>query len=835
MKCGSDALTLNGLRVKQVTDTVTNETGAAVVELRGFDRDLLMFEKKLAVDTLLFVDPEFTGVLDIRRKSDKKGGLAPICMTVGKVVLRDGGISALIKTGTDDAVVLAKYDITAGPFFVEKDDSLNNIINNAGWLAVIDSLTADVRKHHVSLRKLKSSSADSLLEISGLFIHPVDSFDLETGQEVTIKMLDLPVMRISGVDYEKLIKMDTLQFRRLSIKSPDIRISVTKDKKTKGSGPVKVVMPVLLYDEAGITDLSLELSRNGAGVNKTFDLKGVSFVHFKDKGSAGNVLKDIMFSVDKFIMYDSISHNTFDIRGIEVDTLNRVVAVKSISMGKHLNGVAEHAGTKMYLKDISFQDVNISDSLPLNIRSSKLKIKDVDVFITGDTIKKKDGKVFALRLKGLRNYKSLFASLAVDTAELTDINFRTHTLGNLPEQIGKLDSISLVIEGIKVDSSMAEKANPDIIERIHVDLNGKTNITADSLYEMSSGILHYSFVSQKITVDSFYVKPLFMPDEFFERAKYQTDRIELFVRKIVIDDVGFDDFLEDNVLELNRIDLLDLKADMYRDKYYPLKPGVVKKLPQEALRDIKRAFRIDSFRVINSYLRYRELGEKSIDPGEVFFDHVNINARNITNYFVDDESGYLGVDFKGRIMGEAEMHMDVKFPLKSDSVDFILTGSTEKMDLKLLNPLTTNLLGIGIIKGKGRVDVNKITGINDKSSGEVIFRYKNLRIHPYSRKKEKLKKGPLSPLIKFMINDLVVKSNNPKFARRPRVGQVYFARDYRKGVINYIWKSVLSGLMSTMGFNNKEQRKEKKENKAALKQSAAMLNKKTETIAVAAR
>jgi hypothetical protein len=62
-----------------------------------------------------------------------------------------------------------------------------------------------------------------------------------------------------------------------------------------------------------------------------------------------------------------------------------------------------------------------------------------------------------------------------------------------------------------------------------------------------------------------------------------------------------------------------------------------------------------------------------------------------------------------------------------------------------------------------------------------------------------------------MINDLVVKSNNPKFARRPRIGQVYFVRDTRKSVINYIWKSTLSGLISTMGFNNREQRKEKKD------------------------
>ncbi len=82
---------------------------------------------------------------------------------------------------------------------------------------------------------------------------------------------------------------------------------------------------------------------------------------------------------------------------------------------------------------------------------------------------------------------------------------------------------------------------------------------------------------------------------------------------------------------------------------------------------------------------------------------------------------------------------------------------------------------------------------------------------PYSRKKEKLKKGVLSPLISFMINDLVVKSNNPKFARKPRVGQVYFERDTQKSVVNYVWKSVLSGLMSTMGFNTKAQKQERKE------------------------
>jgi len=120
-------------------------------------------------------------------------------------------------------------------------------------------------------------------------------------------------------------------------------------------------------------------------------------------------------------------------------------------------------------------------------------------------------------------------------------------------------------------------------------------------------------------------------------------------------------------------------------------------------------------------------------------------------------------------------------------------------------------LGIGIIRGKGSVDAPFIWANDSIARGSLVFKYKKLKLATYSRKKEKLNKGVLSPLINFMINDLVVKSNNPKFARKPRTGQVYFVRDTQKAVVNYLFKSILSGLTSTLGFNNKEQRLERKE------------------------
>jgi hypothetical protein len=73
----------------------------------------------------------------------------------------------------------------------------------------------------------------------------------------------------------------------------------------------------------------------------------------------------------------------------------------------------------------------------------------------------------------------------------------------------------------------------------------------------------------------------------------------------------------------------------------------------------------------------------------------------------------------------------------------------------------------------------------------------------------------------LLLNDIFIKSNNPGWLGKTRPGEVYFKRNPQKSVVNYIWKSIQSGLMSTMGYNNKEQRQEKrawqKRNKALTK------------------
>jgi ABC-type molybdenum transport system ATPase subunit/photorepair protein PhrA len=102
----------------------------------------------------------------------------------------------------------------------------------------------------------------------------------------------------------------------------------------------------------------------------------------------------------------------------------------------------------------------------------------------------------------------------------------------------------------------------------------------------------------------------------------------------------------------------------------------------------------------------------------------------------------------------------------------------------------------------------------------MIFRYRKIKLSLYNRKKAETETNIFNSMANFLINDLVIKSNNPKFARRPKVGVVYAERDTQKTIINYAFNSILSGMLSTLGINKKEQRKERREFKKEEKQNS---------------
>ena len=810
----------------QNTPEGDNRLRIKAINIKGLDRERLMNDHELYFNNLAIIEPDLSGHFNLagndkNPQNDTTHVLtAPISLHIDDVAVKNGKLNTTLIYKNEPVHIKAGYNLISGPFYASKNDSLLTLLDNLDWLFELNSLEADVKGHHIQVKKVLTDSYNSEFRLSQLDISPSSGTKPDSGK-ISIRMLSLPSVDVKGLDYDLLLHNDSLAFRSIQIDQPsiDVLLPIKKDSSTKQKNG-KLFYPkeylVFGYDSIILNQLHVKIETQSEINNEFFYLKEFDFSHLKSADSNNNLIDDLVINFNEFSFYDSITHHFLTIRQGFLDNKEGTLYIQGIEgskMARTKDGSIDQKkpGINFNSKGIKLDGIVIKNSLPSSISAHKLEIEDLDMNILYMSSKNRQDGEFRVKLELLNNFDNVLTHLQVDTAMLSDISLNIRNISDSAANAVKVDSIGIIIHKIHVDTSMVDDAKPAIINGVVIDLKGKTEISKDSLYEFQTGKIHYNFPDQRITVDSFYLTPLFESEEFFKRARYQTDRVKLFGQKLEFDGINLKELLSNGHVHISDISIDQLNADIYRDKHYPIKPGTYKPLPREQLMSIKRAFTIDSVHVTNAYLKYREMDAKSDEPGEVFLDQGNVTVYNITNQLMEGEKKDLILDLHARIMGQTLMSLKVHFPLNPDTLSFWLTGKTEKLDLTSLNPLTTNLLGIGIIKGKGSTDIQYIAGTDSTAKGSLVFRYKKLRVMPYSRKKEKLKKGVLSPLISFMINDLVVKSNNPKFARKPRVGQVYFERDTQKSVVNYVWKSVLSGLMSTMGFNTKAQKQERKE------------------------
>ncbi len=819
-------LSLQNILLKQNTPGGNNKLNIKVINITNLDKERLMYDHELYFDNLSITKPDLSGHFTLAESHEEQQQnptykiTAPFSFHINSLVIKNGKLNTSIIYKDEPVTIKTGYNLISGPFYANKNDSLQTLLDTIDWLLELNNLETEAVHHNVKVKKVVTDSYRSEFRLTHLDIYPSPGTKADSG-EISIRDLSLPTVSVKGLDYDLLFYNDSIVFRSLYIEHPYIDvILLVKNDSSRQLTTTKPFNPrdylIFSYDTVEMNNLHIKVEKQGITNNEFFALKEVNFHHLRNSNKNGNLIDDFMFNFEEFNFYDSITHHFLNINKGSIDSEKGTLSVKGIrgsNMAVKEDGSADamKPGMSFVCSEVELSRIDVERALPSRIKAGKLEVQDFDLNLIQKPLEAKQKTEFRVNLGIMKKFSYVITRMQLDTALLNDISFNIHSLNDTAENIINIDSIGILIENVQVDTSMANEEKPVIIDLITIDLKGKTQISKDSLYEFQTWKLHYNFPDQKITIDSFSLTPLFQPEEFFKRAKYQTDRVILSGHHLEIDDIKLNELLSNNHLHISNIRVDRLNTEMYRDKHYPIKPGTYKPLPREQLMNIKRAFTVDSIHVTNAYLKYLEMDATSDEPGEVFLDQLNVTAYNLTNQLREDEKKDLILDLHARIMGQTLMSLKVHFPLNPDTVSFWLTGTTEKLDLTSLNPLTTNLLGLGIVKGIGRSDITYISGNDSTAKGSLIFRYKKLRVLPYSRKKEKLKKGVLSPLISFMINDLVVKSNNPKFARKPRVGQVYFERDTQKSVVNYVWKSVLSGLMSTMGFNTKAQKQERKE------------------------
>jgi hypothetical protein len=135
-----------------------------------------------------------------------------------------------------------------------------------------------------------------------------------------------------------------------------------------------------------------------------------------------------------------------------------------------------------------------------------------------------------------------------------------------------------------------------------------------------------------------------------------------------------------------------------------------------------------------------------------------------------------------------------------------------KFNLAAINPMLSKLEPASITQGTATsTEIVQLSANNVRATGKIEFRYTNLalKLHP-------VKPGTWNRIEQWLLTEaanLFLADNNPNEDGKMKTGIIYYERDPSRGFFNFVWKSVLTGIKSSVGINTKTQKEIKKQAK----------------------
>ena len=361
-----------------------------------------------------------------------------------------------------------------------------------------------------------------------------------------------------------------------------------------------------------------------------------------------------------------------------------------------------------------------------------------------------------------------------------------------------IESIAFSDAALALTSFVYDEKNrspqPFDFEDLALSVRDYTMMLPDSLYTLQASAIKASAQSSNISISSLALEPMYPQQQFMEKIGEQADRMNLFVNALLVEGLDFDRLLEKElVASFIQIDSLNLVA--YRDKRYILPADKYVKFPQQALRELSHYVHIDSLSLDNAQITYRERVEGGEEPGVINFVNVNALTYNITNdAALLQDSITMITNATGYLMGAGKITAHIKIPVGNEQNIHYFEGNMSPMEMKVVNPMLRNVVFGEVVSGKVNELAFRSYVNEDESHGTMRFGYEDLKVQINHKESEKGRKG----LITFIANSFIVKTDNPS-NNQFRESELHYVRDKRKSLINFWWKTILSGLKDTMG------------------------------------
>ena len=362
------------------------------------------------------------------------------------------------------------------------------------------------------------------------------------------------------------------------------------------------------------------------------------------------------------------------------------------------------------------------------------------------------------------------------------------------------DKIDLRADGINTET---EHATAYPADHILVGINDYTFHFRDSIYRIKFGRTVVDPINRTGVIDQVDYRPKIPRYEFHNHFDTRKSALYFSCEKGYVYDFDVPKLFTDKKIDIGRLDVERFQMQSYENQSKPndfttpkpnLHAFIKKRIPVKIT--------IDTTFITNSYIGIEQLNPEAAVPGLLTVNDVSGRVINFTNDPADiARNNSMLMTATGKLMNIADVSGKIKYVMDSPTDEFICNFKADTIHLPDLNPYLENAIFAKINDGTVSAAQVNFKSNNIESRGESHFVYRDLKLQVNKRDSvQQRRRGLLS-----LLANTVVRTKNTR-----KIGYIYSKCNPGRSFTGYWVQSILSGIKATAGFENKEQKGERK-------------------------
>jgi hypothetical protein len=397
-------------------------------------------------------------------------------------------------------------------------------------------------------------------------------------------------------------------------------------------------------------------------------------------------------------------------------------------------------------------------------------------------------------------------SFSLDTLFIKGAGFIHHNLA-VTDKKSELKDVSIHFNKILIDATTEYDTTRFLFAKeALISLKDYSYRTSDGSYFLKADAVSISAPKNMMEISGFSLKPAMSRTAFDKATGFRKEQYDITVKNIGINQINWWDLVNDDGLTADTMKISDSRVKVYMNRSLPAPPkSKVGSFPHQLLMKLKLPVKIDRIRVSRLDLDYEEFNPKSGKTAGISFNNTSGTISNITNQAVDiRKDQYMRVSAESFFMHDAPLKSDFIFDLAHyKEGKFHVDMELKKIDKEQLEKVA-NGLGLFSIKSLNIKSLKAQVDGNDKlGKGTVLLLYDDLKIVPLKKDGDSKSGMKQRNFLGFVINSFVLKDNNPSDDEKPRNPTGQFVRETDKSFFNLVWKTILVGILETVGANPK--------------------------------